>query len=50
MSIELISNYHQVAEYRQAFIEFIPRVFPGGSFVEWYKRGCWEDDFQGYAL
>ena len=50
MSTELISNYRNVPEYRQAFFDFIPQVFPGGSFTEWHKRGCWEDDYQGHAI
>lgn len=50
MSIELISRYHQVEKYRQAFIEFIPQIFSGASFAEWHKRGYWQDDFQAHAI
>ncbi len=50
MSIELISHYHQEEKYRQAFIKFIPKVFPGVSFEEWHQRGYWQDDFHGHAI
>ena len=50
MSIEIIKNYRDIPEYRQGFFELLPQVFPGVSFVEWYKRGCWDDRYRTYAV
>ncbi|WP_299459176.1 GNAT family N-acetyltransferase [uncultured Microscilla sp.] len=50
MSVKLIHYYRENAEYRQAFFELVPQIFTGVSFTEWYKRGCWDPKYQGYAM
>ncbi|OJJ21633.1 hypothetical protein BKI52_14075 [marine bacterium AO1-C] len=50
MSVEIVKNYRDMPEYRQGFFELLPKVFPGVSFVEWYKRGCWDNHYRTYAV
>lgn len=50
MAIEIVNNYRDKPQYRQGFFELLPQVFPGVSFVEWHKRGCWDDNYHTYGV
>lgn len=41
---------HADREWHQAFLEFVPRVFPGISFRRWAACGGWDDGYRAFAV
>src|SRR5262245_36571263 len=41
---------HADREWHQAFLEFVPRVFPSISFRRWAACGGWDAGYRAFAL
>ncbi|HET6331846.1 MAG TPA: GNAT family N-acetyltransferase [Polyangiales bacterium] len=41
---------HRDVEWHDAFLRYVPRVFPRISFREWYEYGGWDDRYVAYAI
>jgi predicted N-acetyltransferase YhbS len=50
MSLQPLTIGHNDYEWHEAFIRFVPRVFPSVSFRRWYDLGGWSQDYVSYAL
>ena len=49
MEYKFIKNYRDDKVLRNAFFEFMSKVFPSIRFNEWYERGFWGDNFIPYS-
>lgn len=50
MPLRPITITHADRGWHEAFLEFVPRVFPGIGFRDWYEHGGWTDDYVVFAL
>jgi predicted N-acetyltransferase YhbS len=41
---------HQDTAWHEAFIRYVPRVFPRVSFRRWYELGGWNEDYRSFAM
>jgi ribosomal protein S18 acetylase RimI-like enzyme len=41
---------HADARLHEAFLRYVPRVFPRADFRAWYVRGGWTDDYEAHVL
>lgn len=41
---------HETPEWQDAFIAFVPQVFPGIAFGSWRERGGWDERYVAFAL
>ena len=48
--MRLVSEIREDAALREAFFDFVPEVFGGLSFREWYARGCWPGTYRPRAI
>ena len=48
--MRLVCGIREDAALREAFFDFVPAVFEGLSFREWYERGCWPDSYRPKAI
>jgi predicted N-acetyltransferase YhbS len=46
-SLEITCRDHQ---WHDAFIDYVPRVFPRASFRRWYGLGGWNDDYVAFSI
>ena len=46
-SLTITSRDHQ---WHDAFIEYVPKVFPRVSFRRWYELGGWNEDYFSFAI
>lgn len=44
------SNYRDIDSLRNRFFDFIPKVYKGLSFREWYELGFWNDRYIPFSL
>ncbi|MCI5188833.1 MAG: GNAT family N-acetyltransferase [Candidatus Electrothrix sp. AS4_5] len=44
------SNYRNINQLREAFFDFIPKVYEGLSFREWYELGFWGDCYIPFSV
>lgn len=47
---KIIEDYIEDECLRNQFFAFTPKVFRGLDFTEWFKRGCWSDNFIPYSI
>jgi GNAT superfamily N-acetyltransferase len=45
----LLIDAHQV-ELHDAFLSFVPEVFPSASFRRWYELNGWSPDYRAFAI
>lgn len=41
---------HRDVEWHDAFLRYVPRVFPRISFQRWYEYGGWDERYVAYAI
>jgi predicted N-acetyltransferase YhbS len=41
---------HEDTALHEAFIRYVPRVFPRVSFRRWYELGGWNEDYRAFAI
>jgi GNAT superfamily N-acetyltransferase len=41
---------HRDVEWHDAFLRYVPRVFPRISFRRWYEYGGWDERYVAYAI
>jgi ribosomal protein S18 acetylase RimI-like enzyme len=50
MDLRALTITHADAAWHEAFLEFVPRVFPRISYRHWHEYGGWDDSYVAYAL
>jgi GNAT superfamily N-acetyltransferase len=50
MSLSAITITHADAALHEAFLRYVPRVFPSIDFRAWHARGGWTDRYRVFAL
>jgi predicted N-acetyltransferase YhbS len=50
MTLRAITITHTDVEWHEAFLKFVPRIFPRVSYRSWYEHGGWDADYVAYAL
>jgi predicted N-acetyltransferase YhbS len=41
---------HADVAWHEAFLRYVPRVFPRASFRKWYERGGWDENYRAVAI
>ncbi|MCR9144983.1 MAG: GNAT family N-acetyltransferase [bacterium] len=49
-ALQIVSNYREDHELKQAFFDFTPQALYGASFVEWDRLGFWNERYIPYSL
>ena len=50
MALRELIITHETPELQEAFIDFVPQVFPEISFRRWRDRGGWDERYLAFAL
>lgn len=50
MDLRPIIISHTDEAWHEAFLQFVPRVFPRISFRSWYENGGWTERYRAFAL
>src|SRR5262245_58296198 len=50
MTLTALSITHTDNEWHEAFLQFLPRVFPRISFRHWHEYGGWDERYVAFAL
>jgi GNAT superfamily N-acetyltransferase len=50
MTLRALTITHADVDWHEAFLEFVPRVFPRISFRGWHEHGGWDDRYVAFAL
>jgi GNAT superfamily N-acetyltransferase len=50
MSLQFLTITDRDRQWHDAFIEYVPKVFPRASFRRWCELGGWKDDYVAFAL
>jgi predicted N-acetyltransferase YhbS len=46
-SLTITCRHHQ---WHEAFIDYVPKVFPRASFRRWYELGGWDEDYVAFSM
>jgi predicted N-acetyltransferase YhbS len=49
-NLRAITITHVDREWHEAYLDFVPKVFPRISFRAWYEHGGWDDGYVAFAL
>lgn len=50
MSLQSLTITCRDHQWHQAFIDYVPKVFPRASFRRWYELGGWNEDYASFAI
>ena len=50
MTLRAVTVTHQTPELQDAFIEYVPKVFPSVSFRRWRDVGAWDDGYAAFSF
>ena len=50
MSLEPLTITHADTAWHEAFLRYVPRVFPRVSFRRWYELGGWGESYRSFAM
>lgn len=50
MSLQPLTITCRDREWHEAFIDYVPKVFPRASFRRWYHLGGWDDSYVTFAM
>jgi predicted N-acetyltransferase YhbS len=50
VSVQPLVITHADTAWHEAFIRYVPRVFPRVSFRRWYELGGWNEDYRAFAI
>jgi predicted N-acetyltransferase YhbS len=50
MNLQPVTITSRDRRWHQAFIDYVPKVFPRASFRRWYELGGWPEDYVAFAL
>jgi predicted N-acetyltransferase YhbS len=50
MNLSAITITHADVGWHEAFLRYVPQIFPRISFREWYQHGCWDERYVAFAL
>jgi GNAT superfamily N-acetyltransferase len=48
--MRLINIRHTDREWHDAFLRYVPKVFPSASFRRWYELGAWDESYQTFSI
>lgn len=43
MELRALTITHDSTEWHEAFLQFVPKVFPSIGFRSWHEHGGWDD-------
>ena len=49
-NLQIVKNYRDNENLRNAYHDFIANVFPSISFREWYSKGFWPENFIPFSI
>ena len=50
MSLQSLTITCRDRQWHEAFIDYVPKVFPRVSFRRWYELGGWNEDYLAFAV
>ena len=50
MSLQPLTITCRDQQWHDAFIDYVPKLFPRASFRRWYQLGGWNEDYVSFAL
>ena len=50
MSLQFLKITWRDRQWHEAFIDYVPKVFPRASFRRWYGLGGWNEDYVTFAM
>jgi predicted N-acetyltransferase YhbS len=50
MNLHPFTITHVDVAWHEAFLRYVPRVFPRASFRRWYERGGWDENYRAIAI
>ena len=50
MGLQSLTITHRDRHWHEAFIRYVPRVFPRVSFRRWHELGGWNEDYVAFAM
>ena len=50
MSLQSLTITCRDHQWHEAFIDYVPKVFPRASFRRWYGLGGWDEDYVAHSL
>ena len=50
MSLQSLTITCRDHQWHEAFIDYVPKVFPRASFRRWYGLGGWDEDYVAYSI
>jgi predicted N-acetyltransferase YhbS len=50
MSLQSLTITCRDHQWHEAFIDYVPKVFPRASFRRWYELGGWDEDYVAFSM
>jgi predicted N-acetyltransferase YhbS len=50
MSLQSLTITCRDHRWHEAFIDYVPKVFPRASFRRWYELGGWDEDYVAFSM